>query len=66
MAVMLVYVLIAMIGEVLAFAAGAFIDTVVSDGWSMIIYMGLFFGVLFLAWPIAVRVTEKYLPQYAS
>ncbi len=65
MAVMLVYILIAMFGEVLAFFAGAAIDPIVSDGWSMIIYMGLFFGVLYIAWPVAVRVTEKYLPQYA-
>jgi hypothetical protein len=66
MVVMLVYLVLAVIGEVAAFIIGTMIDRVVSDGWSMIIYMGLFFAVLFLMWPVAVWITEKYLPRYAT
>ena len=61
MTVMLVYVAIVVIGQVLAFFVARAFDGFVPAAWSMIFYMGLFFGVIWAAWPIAVRITEKYL-----
>jgi len=61
MTVMLVYVAIVAIGQVLAFVVARAFDGFVPAAWSMVFYMALFFGVIWAAWPIAVRLTEKYL-----
>jgi hypothetical protein len=55
-----VYVIFAIIGEFIAFFIGRIIDGFLPD-YSMPAFMAMFFGVLWLAWPIAVWVTEKYL-----
>jgi len=49
------------LGEVLAFYIAQAFDGFVPSAWSMIFYMSLFFGVIWAAWPIAVRITERYL-----
>jgi hypothetical protein len=61
MAVMLVYAALVAVGQVLAFYIAQAFDSFVPAAWSMIFYMSLFFGVIWAAWPIAVRITEKYL-----
>ena len=61
MTVIVVYVLLVAIGEVAAFFVAQGFDALVPAAWSMIFYMGLFFGVIWGAWPLAVRVTEKWL-----
>ena len=61
MIVMIVYVLLVAIGEVLAFGASLMLDNFVPAGWSMIVAMALFFGVIWAVWPLAVFVTEKWL-----
>lgn len=60
MIVMIVYVLLVVAGQVLAFLLGTVVDRMVPSGWSMIAYMGLFFSVLGIAWPIAVFITERW------
>ena len=37
------------------------LDNFIPDGWSMIVAMALFFGVIWAMWPLAVFVTEKWL-----
>jgi hypothetical protein len=66
MQVMIVYVLLVMVGETAAFGVGTVLDKYVPN-FSMILFMGLFFGVLALSWPIAVMMTEKwFMPKPAK
>jgi hypothetical protein len=60
MVLILVYVVMAAIGEVIAFGVGQFFDSMIPSSWSMMVFMGLFFGVLWVAWPVAVFVTERW------
>ena len=60
MIVMIVCVLLVAVGEVAAFFVARAFDSLVPAAWSMIFYMALFFGVIWGAWPIAVRITEKW------
>ena len=60
MVIMIVYVLLATAGEVVAVSLGMLLDNVVPDGWNMIVAMALFFGVIFAMWPVAVFVTERW------
>jgi hypothetical protein len=66
MIAMIVYVVLVAIGEVTAFGLGALADRIVPEGWSMIVYMAMFFGVLWGAWPIAVYITETWLMRSES
>lgn len=61
MLAIIVYVGLVAVGEVAAFGAGVLVDGMVPDTWSMIIYMAMFFGVIWGAWPIAVYITEQWL-----
>jgi hypothetical protein len=65
MIVMIVYVLLVVAGEVLAFFIANALDSFVPAAWSMIFYMALFFGVIWGAWPLAVYVTEKWFVRSA-
>ncbi len=60
MTVLIVYVVLVAVGEVAAFFVAQAFDTLVPAAWSMIFYMGLFFGVIWAAWPAAVFITEKW------
>lgn len=60
MIVMIIYVLLVAAGEVLAFFVAQAFDGFVPSAWSMIFYMTLFFGVIWVMWPVAVFVTEKW------
>jgi len=66
MAVMVVYVLLVVVGEVLGYFLGSAIDSMVPTSWSMITYMAVFFAIIFGTWPIAVRITERFLPSVQS
>lgn len=61
MTVMFVYVALVAVGEVIAFFIARAFDPLIPAAWSMIFFMTLFFGVIWAAWPIAVRITEKWL-----
>ncbi|HWP25909.1 MAG TPA: hypothetical protein VNL39_06160 [Xanthobacteraceae bacterium] len=61
MLAIIVYVAVVAVGEIIAFGLGVVIDRMVPDAWSMIIYMAMFFGVIWGAWPIAVYITERWL-----
>jgi hypothetical protein len=61
MTVIFVYVALVLAGEVVAYFIAQAFDVVVPVAWSMIFYMSLFFGVIYGMWPVAVRITEKYL-----
>lgn len=60
MVVMVVYVLLVFVGELVAFLIARAFDSLVSDAWSMIFFMTLFFGVIAFMWPVAVWITEKW------
>ena len=66
MTVIIVYVLLVAVGQFVAFFVAQAFNSVVPSAWSMIFYMGLFFGVIWAAWPIAVAVTEKWLVRPKS
>ena len=55
-----VYCVVVAIGEVLAFLVGLVVERAFPS-LSMLIYMGMFFGVLWGGWPLAVALTEKLL-----
>jgi hypothetical protein len=55
-----VYVVLAIIGSFVSFGLGRIVDNFLPD-YSMIVFMGLFFGNLWVMWPVAVWLTEKYL-----
>lgn len=65
MQVMIVYVLLVFVSETAAFGVGTIFDRLVPS-ISMILFMGLFFGILALCWPVSVMVTEKWLMPKAS
>lgn len=62
MAVMIVYVVTALIGEVIAVQIGLYLDKAVPT-YSLPCALALFFGTLFLSWPIAVRITERWIAR---
>jgi hypothetical protein len=66
MLAIIVYVAIVAIGEIVVFGIGVIVDELVSDSWSMIIYMAMFFGVIWGAWPPAVYITERWLMRSAE
>jgi hypothetical protein len=67
MILMFVYVGLVAVGEVLAFIICQLFDQVIPSAWSMVVYMIVFFGVLWAAWPLSVSVTEKWIvPQQAA
>lgn len=55
-----VYVVLSIIGSFVSFFLGQIIDRMLPD-YSMIVFMALFFGNLWVMWPVAVKITEKYL-----
>jgi hypothetical protein len=60
--VMVMYSLLVILGNFLAWRIGI----VVENNWpvlSLPIFLSMFFGVLILAWPIAVWITEKWGPS---
>lgn len=61
MTVIIVYVLLVLAGEFVVFFIAQAFDSLVPAAWSMVFYMTLFFGVIWGMWPVAVRITEKYL-----
>jgi hypothetical protein len=61
MLAIIVYVAVVVVGEAVAFGLGVLVDRIVPDAWSMIIYMIMFFGVIWGAWPLAVYITERWL-----
>jgi hypothetical protein len=56
-----VYLLLIAVGGVLVFVAGLALDSMIPD-WSTPIFACLLFGVLVIAWPIAVRLTPETAP----
>jgi hypothetical protein len=66
MTVLIVYVLLVAVLEIAVFFAGVALDSLVPTGWNVIVAMTMFFGVLALAWPVAVYVTEHWLSGAAK
>jgi hypothetical protein len=66
MVVIIIYVLLVLVGEVVAVSLGIFLDKTVPAGWSIIVAMGLFFGVFAVMWPVAVFVTERWFSRFAT
>jgi hypothetical protein len=66
MTVLIVYVVLVAICEVAVFFAGVALDTVVPTGWNVIVAMTMFFAVLWLVWPVAVFITERWLTSAAA
>jgi hypothetical protein len=59
MRLIIVYVLLVLVGELIAIQVGFFFDYA-APSLSLPIALGLFFSVLWLMWPLAVYVTERW------
>jgi hypothetical protein len=59
------YVIVAGLGSVGAWAIGLAVEARSSQGVSLIVFLALFCAALILAWPIAARLTEKWLGEDA-
>jgi hypothetical protein len=66
MVVIAIYVLLVAVGQVVAVTLGIYLDKTVPAGWSIILAMGLFFGVFAVMWPVAVFVTERWVSGTAK
>ena len=62
MHLIVIYLVLVAIGEVMAFAIGRLFESTLPN-FSMLFFMALFFGVLWAAWPIAVVVAERLMPE---
>ena len=62
MHLIVIYLALVAAGEVIAFAIGRVFESSM-PGFSMLFFMALFFGVLWAAWPIAVIVAERVMPE---
>jgi antibiotic biosynthesis monooxygenase (ABM) superfamily enzyme len=61
MTLLVVYVILVAIAETTVFAVGIALDSIVPAGWNLILAMVMFFGVIWVMWPISVFVTERWL-----
>jgi hypothetical protein len=60
MQLLIVYVLLAVVGEFIAVQIGFYLDNAMPS-LSLPIVLGMFFAVLLLMWPLAVYITERWL-----
>ncbi len=60
MTVLIIYVLLVAAFETAVFAVGIAVDSMIPTGWNVIVAMIMFFGVLWLMWPVAVFITERW------
>jgi hypothetical protein len=58
MGLLVVYIVIVVIGQAAAVALGLQVDQYVNKGVGLIVFLTMFFVVMVIAWPIAVRVSR--------
>lgn len=58
MGLLVVYIILVVIGQAGAVVLGLSIDQYVNKGVGLIVFLTMFFTVLVIAWPIAVRVSR--------
>jgi hypothetical protein len=57
-----IYVVVALVGQVIGFGMSLLVERTVP--WvGMPVFVGIFFGVLVLAWPIAVLLLNRFYPE---
>jgi hypothetical protein len=62
MRLIVVYCIVVVIGELAVFPPGLLIERTIPQ-FSMLLYMVMFLGVLWGGWPLAVSLTERFLPS---
>ena len=62
MSLLAVYVVIVLAVELMAVELGLFLDTL-APAFAVPMGLGLFFAVLVLGWPLAIYITERWLPE---
>ncbi len=60
MRLLIVYILLVVVGELITIKIGFYLDTAMPS-LSLPIVMGMAFAILFLMWPLAVYITERWL-----
>jgi hypothetical protein len=60
MTVLVVYVVLVAIFETIVFLVGIAADSVIPSGWNVILAMVMFLAVLWIMWPAAVYITERW------
>ena len=60
-----IYVLVAIVGQVIGFGVSSMVERTVP--WAgMPVFLAFFFGMLVLAWPIAVALMDRLAPETAK
>ena len=57
--VLLIYVVLMIVGDIIDFFIGAAVSRASSDSVSLPVFLACYFFTLWLAWVIAVRISEK-------
>ena len=57
--VLLIYLVLMIIGDVIDFLIGVAVSRATSDAISLPVFLACYFFTLWLAWVIAVRISEK-------
>ena len=63
MHLIVVYLVLVVAGEICAFFIGRIFEQMLPQ-FSMLIFMAMFFGVMWLAWPLAVMLADRLLPEH--
>ena len=63
MVLLVFYVIFMLIGDLIDFAIGAAVAKYWSETASLPIFLACYFFTLWLAWVIALKITETYFPQ---
>jgi hypothetical protein len=63
MTVLVIYVLLVAIFEVVIVMVGLAVDSVVPAGWNVMVAVSMFFAVIWVMWPVAVYITERWFDR---
>jgi hypothetical protein len=66
MTVLVIYVLLVAVFEMMVFLVGIAADAIIPSGWNLMLAMGMFLGVLWVMWPVAVYITERWFAGSAK
>jgi hypothetical protein len=56
---LIVYVMIVVVGDAIAYVIGSFVEKMFSPAVSLPVFLAMFFAVFGLGWMLAVRLTAK-------
>jgi hypothetical protein len=60
MSVILIFGGLVFVGDIVSIGIASLVEQF-SKFWGLLVFLGLFVGVFCVAWPLAVRLTERFL-----